>query len=105
MSDLWNKSVETGLHGVIIPEENGGIALGMAELSLVLQAQGGALAQVPLWRHQLAASVAAKFGGNELTTIIETAAEGNNLLTLAFNLVDTTSGTGVVQKKMLAVLD
>jgi|SaaInl0LU_22_DNA_1037365.scaffolds.fasta_scaffold00284_5 alkylation response protein AidB-like acyl-CoA dehydrogenase len=99
MSDLWNKSVETGLHGVIIPEENGGIALGMAELSLVLQAQGGALAQVPLWRHQLAASVAAKFGGNELTTIIETAAEGNNLLTLAFNLVDTTSGTGVSAEK------
>ena len=99
MSDLLNKSVETGLHGVIIPEENGGIALGMAELSLVLQAQGGALAQVPLWRHQLVATAMAQFGSNALASIVETAAQGDNLLTLAFNLVDTTSGTGVSAEK------
>ncbi|WP_372763098.1 acyl-CoA dehydrogenase family protein [Pseudoalteromonas sp.] len=91
MMSLWQACVETGLHGVIIPEASGGIDLGMTELSLVLQAQGGALGQVPLWRHQLVATALAKFGASELQAITQTAAAGENLLTLAFNLVNTHS--------------
>lgn len=91
MTQLWNSCIETGLHGVIISEATGGIDLGMTELSLVLQAQGGALGQVPLWRHQLVATAIAKFAGTELQTVAQAAAEGTNLLTLAFNLVNTHS--------------
>lgn len=88
MSDLWKACIETGLQGVIIPEALGGIDLGMTELSLVLQAQGGALGQVPLWRHQVSATAIAKFGNEDLTSTAEAAAAGTNLLTLAFNLVN-----------------
>ena len=99
MSDLWTTSIETGLHGVIIPEANGGIDLGMTELSLVLQAQGASLAQVPLWRHQVAASAIAKFAGSDLTDLVLAAAEGRSLLTLAFNLVNTTSGAEIIAQQ------
>jgi len=91
MSSLWQACIETGLQGVIIPEAAGGIDLGMTELSLVLQAQGGALGQVPLWRHQVAATAIAKFGHADLQSSAQAAAEGANLLTLAFNLVNTTN--------------
>jgi len=91
MADLWQACIDTGLHGVIIPEAVGGIELGMTELSLVLQAQGGALAQVPLWRHQIAATAIAKFASADLQSVTESAAQGTNLLTLAFSLVNTTN--------------
>lgn len=91
MPDLWQACIETGLQGVIIPEAQGGIDLGMTELSLVLQAQGGALGQVPLWRHQLTATAIAKFSQAEFEAIAQAAAEGSNLLTLAFNLANTHS--------------
>jgi len=99
MSTLWQACIETGLQGVIIPEAQGGIDLGMTELSLVLQAQGGALAQVPLWRHQLAATAIAKFAQAEFETIAQAAAEGSNLLTLAFNLANTHSEAEVSVEK------
>lgn len=95
MSDLWSASIETGLHGVIIPEANGGIDLGMMELSLVLQAQGGSLAQVPIWRHQVAATAIARFASDTHAQVIEDAAQGSNLLTLAYNLVNTTASVGM----------
>ena len=99
MHQLWQACIETGLQGVIIPEASGGIDLGMTELSLVLQAQGGALAQVPLWRHQVAAAAIAKFASADLQSVVGAAAEGSNLLTLAFNLVNTTSGAEVTVTK------
>lgn len=99
MSDLWQSCIETGLQGVIIPEAAGGIDLGMTELSLVLQAQGGALGQVPLWRHQVAATAIVKFGHADLTSLANSAAEGTDLLTLAFNLINTTTDATVNAEK------
>ena len=99
MSDLWEACIETGLQGVIIPEATGGIDLGMTELSLVLQAQGGALGQVPLWRHQVTATAIAKFGHSDLASTAQAAAAGTNLLTLAFNLVNNFSEAQVSVEK------
>lgn len=99
MSDLWKACIETGLQGVIIPESTGGIDLGMTELSLVLQAQGGALGQVPLWQHQVTATALAKFGQSEFASVAQAAAEGSNLLTLAFNLVNNFSAAQVSVEK------
>lgn len=99
MSDLWEACIETGLQGVIIPEATGGIDLGMTELSLVLQAQGGALGQVPLWRHQVTATAIAKFGHSDLASTAQAAAAGTNLLTLAFNLVNNFSEAEVSVEK------
>lgn len=85
MEDLWGKCVETGLHALALPEEAGGSALGMTELMLVLEAQGRALGQVPLWRHQLAAATLARFGGDACAEVVKAAAESRMLVTLSLD--------------------
>ena len=82
MQPLWELCVETGLQALAIPEAQGGSGLGMTELMLVLQAQGRALGQVPLWRHQLAAATVAQFADPSLQAWAEEAAAGRALLTL-----------------------
>lgn len=85
MVDLWAQCVETGLHALAIPEQAGGSELGMTELMLVLEAQGRSLAQVPLWRHQLAAAAVAQFGGAAGAEQAAAAAEGRLMMTLAID--------------------
>ncbi|MFJ4396846.1 acyl-CoA dehydrogenase family protein [Pseudomonas sp. NPDC089396] len=85
MQGLWAGCVETGLHALAIAESAGGSGLGMTELMQVLDAQGGALAQVPLWRHQLAAATLAEFGGAAAAPWVERAAAGECLLTLGLD--------------------
>ncbi|NMG31552.1 acyl-CoA dehydrogenase family protein [Aromatoleum evansii] len=85
MQDLWGKCIETGLHALALPEAAGGSGLGMTELMLVLEAQGRALGQVPLWRHQLAAATLARFGGEACAEVVTAAAESRMLVTLALD--------------------
>ncbi|MCQ4349041.1 acyl-CoA/acyl-ACP dehydrogenase [Pseudomonas stutzeri] len=85
MGGLWKSCVETGLHALAIPEEFGGSGLGMTELMLVLEAQGRALGQVPLWRHQLAAATLARFAPDAAAESVQAAAESQRLLTLALD--------------------
>ncbi|CAD5377683.1 Acyl-CoA dehydrogenase [Pseudomonas sp. OF001] len=85
MGGLWKSCVETGLHALAIPEDFGGSGLGMTELMLVLEAQGRALGQVPLWRHQLAAATLAKFAPDAAAETVQAAAESQRLLTLALD--------------------
>lgn len=59
---LWGKLGETGLLGLMLPEEHGGSGLGMIEIAAVLECQGRYLAPVPLWASQLAAATLAHFG-------------------------------------------
>ncbi|WP_299725579.1 acyl-CoA dehydrogenase family protein [uncultured Endozoicomonas sp.] len=83
MDDLWQSCIETGLHALYLPEQFGGSELGMTELMLVLEAQGAALGQVPLWRHQIAAAAIAKFGNETLYPLVHSAASAELLLTLS----------------------
>lgn len=46
---LWRGLADATLLGVAVPEEQGGSGLGMTELCLLLEAQGRAVAPVPLW--------------------------------------------------------
>ena len=63
MQQLWQQCVEAGLHTIVVPEEHGGLGLGLTELMAVLEQQGRALALVPLWEQQLAVATLARFGG------------------------------------------
>ncbi|WP_449432548.1 acyl-CoA dehydrogenase family protein [Pseudomonas putida] len=92
MQELWASCVETGLHALAIPEAAGGSGLGMTELMQVLGAQGAALAQVPLWRHQLAAAALAEFGGAPLAAWVEQAAAASGLLTLSLDGLSNARG-------------
>ena len=47
--ELWGELAATGLLGVAISEEHGGLGLGMVETALVLREQGRRVAPVPLW--------------------------------------------------------
>ncbi|MBV9292909.1 MAG: acyl-CoA/acyl-ACP dehydrogenase [Frankiales bacterium] len=45
--ELWTAIAETGLLGVVVPEESGGLGLGAVELVLVLEQWGRSVAPVP----------------------------------------------------------
>jgi alkylation response protein AidB-like acyl-CoA dehydrogenase len=98
MADLWRQCVETGLHALAIPEAFGGSGLGMTELMLVLEAQGRALAQVPLWRHQLAAATLAKFGGEACAEVVRAAAENRMLVTLSLDGLAGAAGVALAAR-------
>ncbi|MBV6826422.1 acyl-CoA dehydrogenase family protein [Pseudomonas sp. PD9R] len=92
MAPLWKLCIETGLQALAIPEEHGGSGLGMTELMLVLQAQGKALAQVPLWRHQLAAATLARYDASDSAGWIAKAASGEVLLSLSIDGLNSALG-------------
>ena len=92
MEPLWQLCVETGLQALAIPENQGGTGLGMTELLCVLEAQGRALGQVPLWRHQLAAATLAQFADPALHAWAVEAAAGRTLLTLDLSGLNTAHG-------------
>jgi 3-oxocholest-4-en-26-oyl-CoA dehydrogenase beta subunit len=47
--DLWRALADADLLGLAIPEADGGAGYGLMELCLLLEAQGNAVAPVPLW--------------------------------------------------------
>lgn len=82
MQALWPACVAMGLHSVLVPESAGGLGQGLTELMPVLEAQGRALALVPLWEHQLAAAAVARFGTAALAgRLLPAAMDGSSLLT------------------------
>jgi alkylation response protein AidB-like acyl-CoA dehydrogenase len=99
MQSLWDLCVETGLHALAIPEAQDGSGLGMTELMLVLEAQGRALGQVPLWRHQLAAATLAHFADATLMPWVRDAANGRSLLTLSVDSLSAARGIELAARR------
>jgi len=75
MQELWQQCVTAGLHSILVPESAGGLGLGATELLAVLEQQGQALAQVPLWQQQVAAAALVKFGAG-VDAAVQSAMEG-----------------------------
>jgi alkylation response protein AidB-like acyl-CoA dehydrogenase len=100
MESLWSSCIETGLHALFIPESAGGSGLSMTDLMVVLEAQGRALGQVPLWRHQVAAAALVKFGDVSLHSIAAAAAQGETLLTLSHTDLSQPKGVSVKASKV-----
>jgi alkylation response protein AidB-like acyl-CoA dehydrogenase len=99
MQPLWNLCVETGLQALAIPEAQDGSGLGMTELMLVLEAQGRALGQVPLWRHQLAAATLAQFADHSLMHWVSDAANAQSLLTLSIDSLNGAHGIELAARR------
>lgn len=94
--DLWRACIDLGLHGIVVPESVGGLGLGITELVAVLEAQGQALALVPLWEHQLAAAAVARFGTAALRdAVLPQAMSGAALLTTALTALDDPRGASL----------
>ena len=47
--DLWQALAGADLLGLAVPESEGGAGHGLLELCLLLEAQGNAVAPIPLW--------------------------------------------------------
>ena len=62
MQDLWKQCIAADLHTVLVPEQRGGLGLGLTELMGILEQQGRALAHVPLWEQQVGLAALAHFG-------------------------------------------
>jgi alkylation response protein AidB-like acyl-CoA dehydrogenase len=93
---LWRQCVASGLQAMLLPEAQGGLGLGFTELMAVLEAQGRALALVPLWEHQLAACVLGRFGcGAEQARWIAQAASGEAFLSLSLAGCSAARGPGL----------
>lgn len=71
--DLWQQCVAAGLNSILVPEEHGGLGLGMTELMAVLQQQGSALALVPLWEPQVTVAALAQFSPAALPQVLDDA--------------------------------
>lgn len=83
---LWKKVVDAGLQALLLPEVVGGSGLGMLEFGMVMEAQGRALAPVPLWRHQLAVATLLRFGADaRARSLASAAASGEPLATLSLD--------------------
>lgn len=96
MRSLWPQCVDMGLHMVVVPEAFGGLGMGMTELMGVLEAQGSALALVPLWEHQLAAATVARFGSPALAArMLPEALSGDAMWTLSLAGVAAARGAGL----------
>jgi alkylation response protein AidB-like acyl-CoA dehydrogenase len=63
--DLWQALADADLLGLALPESDGGAGYGLLELCLLLEAQGNAVAPVPLWSTLvLGALPLARFGSS-----------------------------------------
>lgn len=90
MQELWQQCVAAGLHSILVPEAAGGLGLGMSEMLAVLEQQGRALAQVPLWQQQVAAAAIARFAEGQ-DAVVQSAMKGE-LLALSLQAAVATRG-------------
>lgn len=82
---LWAKLAEAGLLGVCIPEQHGGLGLGLVELALLLEEAGRTAAPVPLLAGlALGAAAVVRHGSPEQqAALLPAVARGELLLTAA----------------------
>lgn len=85
---LWQTLADAGLLGLAIPEDQGGLGLGLLELGLLLEQQGRTLAPLPLHATLvLGALPIAEFGNAAQKALLPDVAAGRTLLTAALEEV------------------
>ena len=92
LQELWQQCVAAGLNTVMVPEEQGGLGLGMTELMAVLEQQGRALALVPLWEPQLTLAALAKFAPAALPQVLDDALSGEAPVVLSLQSLTQSRG-------------
>lgn len=83
--ELWSALARANLLGLALPEEHGGVGLGLIELCLVLEQIGATVAPVPLWASALlGAAPIAEFGDDaQCGRWLPGVASGETILTAA----------------------
>lgn len=81
----WAALVEFGIPALLVPEEHGGLGLGLTEATVVAEAAGRVLAPVPLHTALLSAAALSAVGDQHLVReILPELAAGQSLVALAF---------------------
>ena len=63
--DVWHGLADLGAHAVLVPEEYGGVGLGLLEAALIGEALGGATAPIPYVASSVMAPIALLAAGSE----------------------------------------
>ena len=84
--DLWKRMADLGWVGILIPEEYGGAGMGLADLTVVLEALGRVLAPEPFLSTVLLAGQGLTLVGSEeqKCTWLPAIATGEKILTVAY---------------------
>lgn len=84
--ELWKRMAELGWQGILIPEEYGGLGMGMAEMACVLEECGRNLVPEPLLSSCLLGAQAVLAAGSEIQKkqILPSVADGSLILSLAY---------------------
>ena len=96
--DVWQKIVEMGWLGAAIPEEHGGLGLGMLELCVIAEELGRVLAPVPFSSSAYYFAEAIKLAGSEeqKAALLPGIADGSFIGCLA-----TTEGPGAISESAI----
>jgi len=88
---LWSAMVEQGWTALAVPEDRGGLGLGIVELALLLEEVGGHVAPAPVLQQALALD--ALVTGDGPAELIDALAAGEAVGTVAFRPVATDGAT------------
>jgi alkylation response protein AidB-like acyl-CoA dehydrogenase len=83
---LWKTLADAGLLGVAVPEEHGGLGLGLRELTLLLEETGRTAAHVPLLAVAQGVSAVVRHGtAEQQAALLPDVAAGSSILTAALS--------------------
>ena len=83
--DLWQGLAELGAFGLRVPEDSGGLGLGVMDAAVLLEEAGRTLASGPIAEALVAARVLAIVGGEAQNALLENVIGGETVVTLAFH--------------------
>lgn len=81
---LWTAMVEQGWLGIAVPEQFGGVGLGVVELVILLEALGAHTAPAPLLGQALIADAVVRAGGGHADPLLEHLLDGSTVACAAF---------------------
>jgi alkylation response protein AidB-like acyl-CoA dehydrogenase len=84
-AELWAGLAELGAFGLRVPEDRGGLGLGLMDAAILLEEAGRTLASGPLAEALVAARVVALLGGDTHRELLEQIIAGRTVVTVAFH--------------------
>lgn len=84
-AELWSGLAELGAFGLRVPEDCGGLGLGLMDAAVLLEEAGRTLASGPLAEALVAARVLAIVGGEAQSELLESVIGGESVLSIAFH--------------------
>ncbi len=99
--DLWRKVAEQAWLGVLVPEQYGGLGLGVTDLAIILEEMGRALLPGPFFSTAVLGTPPIVMGGSEALkrTLLEAIAAGDKKVTIALLEEDGQLGLAHVQMR------